>query len=107
MMIFILSSCLKPDCDYWYPIRKDKECLIIVKNMPDKKNGQVFTVEGKYLTNNKDTIYETEDRWFCTLTDYISEGDTIIKHKGQLIFNIHKKDTIYNFNWECDGKKYK
>ncbi len=37
----------------------------------------------------------------------ISKGDTIIKKKGELIFSIHKKDTIYNFNWECDGKIYK
>ena len=36
----------------------------------------------------------------------IEIGDTIIKRKGELTFNIHKKDTIISHEWECEGKTY-
>lgn len=30
-------------------------------------------------------------------------GDTIIKREGETILNIHKKDTILAWSWECEG----
>ena len=39
--------------------------------------------------------------------NYLEKGDTIIKCKEELIFSIHKKDAILNFNRECEVKVYK
>lgn len=36
----------------------------------------------------------------------MSVGDTLIKQKGELVFYIHKKDTILSIPWECEGKVY-
>lgn len=100
-------SCEKIDCEKLSHIKKDCECLLIVKNLVDSTSVYNFEVEGKSLKTNKDTLYKQENRWFCTYYKYLGKGDTIIKRKGELIFNIHKKDTILSFNWECDGKIYK
>ena len=60
-----------------------------------------------FLKTGKDTLYDEENRWFSLYFENIEKGDTIIKKKGELVFSIHKKDTTFNFNWECQGKIYK
>ncbi|WP_286920708.1 hypothetical protein [Flavobacterium sp. UBA4197] len=100
-------SCEKIDCEKLSHIKKDYECLLIVKNLVDSTSVYNFEVEGKSLKTNKDTLYKQENRWFCTYYKYLDKGDTIIKKKGELVFYIHKKDTILSFNWECDSKIYK
>jgi len=62
---------------------------------------------GKSLRTGKDTLYFKENRWFCKYYKNIEKGDTIIKRKGELLFNIHKKNAVLTFNWECEGKVYK
>jgi hypothetical protein len=45
--------------------------------------------------------------WWATYKKHIKIGDTIIKRNGELVFSIHKKDTVLSFNFECEGKVYK
>ena len=107
--IFITSffSSCNIDCKKIAEIDRQDNILIIVKKIPDSTDVVYFKIVGKTVKTGKDTIYDEENRWFCTYYPYISIGDTIIKHKGELTFNIHKKDTILSFPWECEGKIYK
>ena len=102
-----LFSCGGSNCEELSKLYRDNECLIIVKNIPDSFSGAYFEIEGKSIKTGKDTVYKEENRWFCAYYDSISPRDTIIKRKGELMFNIHKKDTVLSFNYECDGKVYK
>ena len=104
---YLFFSCEKIDCEKLSHIKKDYECLLIVKQLNDSSSVYNFDVNGKSLKTLKDTLYKEQNRWFCTYYKYLDKGDTIIKRKGELIFNIHKKDTILSFNWECNGKIYK
>ncbi|WP_100841394.1 hypothetical protein [Flavobacterium sp. 5] len=99
-------SCMNIDCVKLSESYKVVECLIIVSDLPDNKSVYNFEINGRSLKTGKDTVYEEENRWFCKYYKEIEKGDTIIKKKGELIFNIHKKDTILKFNWECEGKIY-
>lgn len=103
----LIVSCEKIDCDKLSQIKKEYECLLIVEKFKDTNSVHNFEVIGVSLKTNKDTLYKQENRWFCSYYKYIEKGDTIIKRKGELTFNIHKKDTILRFNWECEGKNYK
>ncbi|HRB70958.1 MAG TPA: hypothetical protein PK776_03835 [Flavobacterium sp.] len=110
-LIFLFSilivSCEKIDCEKLSQIKREYECLLIVENLNDSTSVYNFDVSGVSLKTNKDTLYKQENRWFCSYYKQIKKGDTIIKRKGELIFSIHKKDTIMSFNWECEGKTYK
>ena len=99
-------SCMNFDCVKLSESYKVDECLIIVSDLPDNKSGYNFKIKGISLKTGKDTVYDEENRWLCKYYKEIEKGDTIIKKNGELIFNIHKKDTILRFNWECEGKIY-
>lgn len=77
------------------------------KNIPDNESVCNFEILVKSLRTGKDTLYVEENRWFCKYYKNIEIGDTIIKRKGELLFNIHKKNAVLTFNWECEGKVYK
>ena len=110
-LVFLISllcfSCMNFDCSKLAESYRVVECLIIVKNIPDNKSVYNFEILGKSLSTGRDTLYIEENRWFCKYYKNIEKGDTILKRKGELVFSIHKKDTILNFNWECEGKVYK
>ena len=99
----LFSSCLNADCEQVSGIYREKECLLIVKDIPHKY-GVDFKIKGTSLKTGKDTLYDEENRWFSLYLENMEKGDTIIKKKGELVFSIHKKDTIFNFYWECEGK---
>ncbi|HLO74005.1 MAG TPA: hypothetical protein VK164_08735 [Flavobacterium sp.] len=102
----ILSNCEKVDCDKLEKYYKEDNCNIIVSKMPIPDSRHNFYILGKSSMTNLDTIYDEENRWFCQFYKYLEKGDTIIKNKGELLFSIHKKDTVLSFNFECDGKIY-
>ncbi|UUC44809.1 hypothetical protein [Flavobacterium cerinum] len=106
-VIFIFLSCEKIDCERLSKITREEECLLVVKKINDSNSVYNFDINGQSLKTFKDTLYKEQNRWFCTYYKYLVKGDTIIKRKGELVFNIHKKDTILSFNWECEGKVYK
>jgi hypothetical protein len=106
IILGLLQSC-KVDCDALAESYGQTKCLIIVKEIPLKASRHNFYVKGKSLKTEKDTVYDEENRWFCEFYKYIDKNDTIIKQKGELKFNIHKKDTVISFDFECPiGKKY-
>ena len=100
-------SCGKVDCDKLLNIYSETTCKIIIKEIPSPQSGHNFFIKGKTVLTNKDTVYDEENRWFCQFYKFLNKGDTIIKNKGQTIFSIHKKDTVYSFPFECDNRIYK
>ncbi|RZJ50887.1 MAG: hypothetical protein EOO44_15550 [Flavobacterium sp.] len=109
IFLFVLNGCgdFKTDCNALEEhYRNEEECSMIVE-IPPKPSSVYFEAYGKALENGKPCICKQESRWWATFSDQIKKGDTIIKKKGKLSFEIRKKDTILKFNWECEGKIYK
>lgn len=96
------------DCDIVANAYKNDECLLIVKEIPGKRDGK-FDYKGIHLFNKNECNCnsQTSDRWWANYKEHIEIGDTIIKKKGELIFNIHKKDTVLSFSFDCNGKIYR
>lgn len=105
IIALLLTSCLG-DCDKTAEMYRNPECIMIIENIPNPKSAHVFNIEGTHPYTGKKIEYDGEDRWFCTFYPLLAIGDTIIKRKNELVFNIHKKDTILRFNYECNGKTY-
>lgn len=95
------------NCDASAENYRTDECLIIVKENP-KVSDDIFNYKGTNPDTGKecDCNSSRSSRWWALYKKHIEIGDTIIKKKGELIFSIHKKDTILSFNFECDNKVY-
>lgn len=108
MCLCIFSCGPIRDCDSTVAYYKADECLLIVEKTPTSTDNR-FDYKGiSPVTKKKcDCNSSTSDMWWVDYKKYIEIGDTIIKKKGELIFSIHKKDTVLSFNFECEGKVYK
>ncbi len=106
LIIIFCSSCMKPDCERSAEAMKQKECLLIFEKLPSFTSYKLDAT-GKHLITKKECTCSDESRWWAQYKNYLEKGDTIIKRKGELIFSIHKKDTVLHFNWECEGKIYR
>ncbi len=102
---FLLLSCLNVDCDELKYIYSEEECIIVVENPPAKSSW--FTVGGHSPFNQEPCECKSVNRWWSQFSEEIEKGDTIIKRKGELTFNIHKRDTVIAHNWKCNGIEYK
>lgn len=102
----LLYSCVGVDCkkSAEYKKRLDVNFVIIKK---DSLNGREINLKIKNRKNNQIENYSEENTWFAWHYENFQNGDTIVKKKGELIFSIHKKDTVLTFPYECDGKTYK
>lgn len=101
----LFISCLKIDCEKNADLHRDEECFLILKKLPS--NSQAYlNLEGVDIKTKKPCNCKANGRWWLIFRDYMSVGDTLIKRKGELVFYIHKKDTILSFPWKCEGKIY-
>ena len=105
LLILIFNSCIKIDCEASAEIARKQECLLIFEKLPAFSSYKLDAI-GKHLITKKDCTCSDENRWWVNYSEYLEKGDTIIKKNGELIFSIHKKDTILKFPWECEGKIY-
>ncbi|KOP39228.1 hypothetical protein DBB36_02110 [Flavobacterium sp. WLB] len=104
LSFLIFNSCLKADCESLFEKRKNDDFLIVVQEIPNT-GGYRFNIKGINPTTGKKIEYKN-DGW-SEYNNLISIGDTIIKRKGEVLFSIHKKDTILSLSWQCEGKTYK
>lgn len=105
----LISSCGPiRNCDSTVEDYRSDECLLIVEKIPSDTDDR-FDYKGiNPITKKKcDCNSYTSDMWWATYKKHIKIGDTIIKRNGELVFSIHKKDTVLSFNFECEGKVYK
>ena len=109
LLCFCFFSCGSQveNCDLLANACKADECLLIVKKLTDKYSRFDYKGINPVTKKECDCNSSTSDRWWADYKEYIEIGDTLIKKKGELIFSIHKKDTILSFNFECGEKVYK
>ena len=84
----------------------EDECNLVVI-IPPSKYPNLFKTKGYDPISKEEKFYEDGNRWLDFYKKEIEEGDTIVKKIGELIFYIHKKDTIIAHEWVCydgDGK---
>ena len=104
ILCFLIISCV--DCERSRNYILEDECNLVVI-IPPSKYPNLFKIKGYDPISKEEKFYEDGNRWLDFYKREIEEGDTIVKKKGELIFYIHKKDTIIAHEWVCydgDGK---
>ena len=84
----------------------EDECNLVVI-IPPSEYPYLFKTKGYDPVTKEVKVCHNDSRWWSLYKKEIEEGDTIVKKKGELIFYIHKKDTIIAHEWvsyDGDGK---
>lgn len=95
-----MSSCeLKPDCDSNKRYNKSIECIAVAITKPT--HSAVFLEKGYNPYTQEICHCKESDRWMRIYYKEINVGDTIIKKRGDLFFQIRKSDTIITHTFKC------
>ena len=100
LLLIVLNSCIKIDCEALKQDLTNEECYLVVEDPPT--DTVWFEAEGYDPITKKHKICKTSNRWWNLFYLEIEPGDTIVKRKGELTFNIHKSDTIITHTWACE-----
>lgn len=102
LVVLFFNSCnSESGCLEAYEIIKKYNCNIIVtKNFHKSSHWhyQGLKIKGKNIESQELTFFKTESRSWNSLSDYINEGDTLIKNEGEAIMYVYKKDSIVEMN---------
>ena len=104
ILCFLIISCV--DCERSRNYILEDECNLVVI-IPPSEYPYLFKTKGYDPVTKEVKVCHNDSRWWSLYKKEIEEGDTIVKKKGELIFYIHKKDTIIAHEWVCydgDGK---
>lgn len=101
-LIALNSGCGETSCEVDAEDYRPRECAIKVE--VQKLNGRRFSLEGINPYTGSRNWYFDSGSWYALFTKYIAVGDTVVKRKDELVFYIHKKDTVLTFPYECAGK---
>ncbi|SFO09337.1 hypothetical protein SAMN05421741_1203 [Paenimyroides ummariense] len=109
-IISILFSCkTEESCKVEENYVKEENYHLVLSAKPEKTYGKgtwFYELKGKNLDSNTDTIIHLDNyRWYDLFIFLWDKGDSLVKLKGSLITEIHKKDIIYNIEWDCDDPK--
>ncbi|MDR6545639.1 hypothetical protein J2810_001687 [Chryseobacterium rhizosphaerae] len=77
----------------------EEECILVVEIPPSSYTSEMFRAKGYNPLTKKSCECNHHNRWWSSYKDEIEAGDTIVKKKGELIFSIHKKDSIINHRY--------
>ncbi|WP_308006422.1 hypothetical protein [uncultured Chryseobacterium sp.] len=77
----------------------EEECVLVVQNPPLLYTSVSFKVEGYNPITKKPCECNHYNRWWSSYKNEIEVGDTIVKKKGELVFSIHKKDSIISHKY--------
>lgn len=78
----------------------EEECIIVVEIPPSLYTSEMFKTKGYNPFTKKPCECNHYNRWWTSYKGEIELGDTIVKKKGELIFSIHKKDSIISHNYQ-------
>ena len=101
-LYIVFHSCTdcKRDAKYIF-----KEEFNLVIEIPPSEYSELFKTKGYDPVTKEIKNLRSFDRWLDFYKKEIEEGDTIVKKRGELVFYIHKKDTVIAHEWVCyDGK---
>lgn len=71
-----------------------EECFLVVESPPSLYPSVIFKAKGYNPFTKKLCECNHYNRWWSSYKSEIEVGDTIMKKKGELIFSIHKKDSV-------------
>ena len=103
-LLILFQSCV--DCNSYTKIISEDECNLVVE-IPPSEYPNLFKTKGYDPVTKEKKICDNGNRWWNEYKKEIEKGDTIVKKKGELVFYIHKKDTVIAHEWVCydgDGK---
>ncbi|MBT2623523.1 hypothetical protein [Chryseobacterium sp. ISL-6] len=104
IIISIMFSCEKSDCNSYKPAFYPDEYYLIAKEI--NIDEVWIKIEGSApVTNEKESIM-VHNNWIVNSNE-VERGDTIVKKKGELALYIHKKNAIIMHDWYCNGSPYK
>ncbi|UFH53993.1 hypothetical protein [Spirosoma sp. KNUC1025] len=101
-LIVLSSGCGGSHCELDAENYRPRECAIKVAS--NDGFGPWFSIEGTNANNGNRNRYSDLGRWYTSFTNHVAKGDTVIKRRNELVFYIHKKDTVLAFPYECEGK---
>jgi len=104
-LIALNSGCGGDNCERNAKNYRPNECAIKVESRNFK--GPWFSIEGINPNNGNRNKYADLGSWYALFRDHIDIGDTVVKRKNELVFYVHKKDTVLAFPFECEGKVFK
>jgi hypothetical protein len=102
LIAYLLISCNEITCRERIQRLVNRECNIVVGEI--RSPGRSISLKG-YKPNSGELSYYSDhgETWYVYFDNKIALGDTVVKNKGELIFSIHKKDTVLVFPFECEG----
>lgn len=100
--VFLVNSCeLKPDCESNTKFNLSTECIAVALEKPT--HSAVFLKKGYNPYTQEICKCEENDRWMRIFYKEMDIGDTIIKKRGELFFQIHKADTVITHKFKCSS----
>ncbi|RMZ60823.1 hypothetical protein D1632_02265 [Chryseobacterium nematophagum] len=81
-------------------ILAEEECILVVETPPSYYTSDMFKAKGYNPLTKKPCECDHYNRWWSSYKDEIVVGDTIMKKKGELVFSIHKKDSIISHRYK-------
>lgn len=99
------AGCSNSTCDIDAENYRQRECAIKIEAVHFA--GRWFSIKGSNARNGGFNRYVDRGRWYAAFENSIAIGDTLIKRKNELVFYIHKKDTVLSFPFECNGQVIK
>ncbi|WP_460943965.1 hypothetical protein [Spirosoma daeguense] len=102
LILLALNVSCGRDCESEADTYRPKKCTIKIASR--KFSGQWFQIEGTNVENGNRTMYAHTGNWYQLFEKHIEIGDTVIKQPNELVFSIHKKDTVLVFPFECKGR---
>ncbi|MBD2700340.1 hypothetical protein IC229_06825 [Spirosoma sp. BT702] len=101
-LVVIYTGCGDTSCEDEADSYRYRKCSIKVTKK--QFNGRWFMIEGTNVTNGHQNKFAGLGRWYPLFSQYIEIGDTVVKHKDELVFYVHKKDTLLTFPYKCGGQ---
>lgn len=105
ILITLNSGCGGNNCERDAANYRPRECAIKVASRDLKWHW--FSISGTNANDGTRNTYSDLGSWYPLFTNYIAIGDTVIKRKNELVFYVHKKDTVLAFPFDCEGQVFK
>ncbi|WP_428070431.1 hypothetical protein [Chryseobacterium gambrini] len=77
----------------------EEQCILVVETPPSSYTSEMFKTKGYNPITKKPCECNHYNRWWSSYKNEIEVGDTIVKKKGELVFSIHKKDSIISHKY--------
>jgi hypothetical protein len=96
-----LASCREATCGEMKTFLSEDEFNIIYLDTP--ASSYRFHVDGISPKNNKDVSFHTNNNssFYHQMNNVLESGDTLVKRKGNISFELHKSDTTIIFKYYC------